>query len=300
MRIMVIIFFLLMIAGVDGAVAQETSDDCAPRIAFASPEDGDMEIYTMRIDGTDLQQLTINDEDYDDFPTWSPDGTQIAYTHGFRLFIMDADGSHSEEVPIDHSVRYPAWSPDGHYIVFEDNTRIVIVDLTTFETNIISETELRGQYNSSPAWSPDGTRIVYTSSGDREPQLALFLPRLDFYIVNIDGSNRTRVPIGDFGSVGVGNLNWLSDERIIYSSGDLYSSVSMIDLTDNSIIQLTDYLTSIFYGPVVAPNEQQMLIFDRGQLGITDLTVSEIQVIENAPERIFHPAWQPQNDDSAC
>ena len=41
------------------------------RIAFTSDRDGDWEIYTMRADGTDVRQLTVNAAwDWD--PSWSP------------------------------------------------------------------------------------------------------------------------------------------------------------------------------------------------------------------------------------
>jgi Tol biopolymer transport system component len=40
-------------------------------VAFASDRDGDMEIYAVRKDGTDLRQLTNND-DPDIEPNWLP------------------------------------------------------------------------------------------------------------------------------------------------------------------------------------------------------------------------------------
>ena len=49
-----------------------------------SERDGDFEIYTMRADGSDDEQVT--NESADDFnPSWSPDGRQL-------LFNSDADG----------------------------------------------------------------------------------------------------------------------------------------------------------------------------------------------------------------
>ena len=41
------------------------------RNAFASNRDGDNDIYTMRSDGTDVRQLTVNDT-VDSMPAWSP------------------------------------------------------------------------------------------------------------------------------------------------------------------------------------------------------------------------------------
>ena len=56
------------------------ADDLSPawssdgtRIAFISNHrDGDQEIYTMRSDGTDVRQLTVNDKVLDREPSWSP------------------------------------------------------------------------------------------------------------------------------------------------------------------------------------------------------------------------------------
>ncbi len=48
------------------------------QIAFASNRDGNSEIYTIDVDGSDLRRITNHPaEDYD--PAWSPDGDRIAF-----------------------------------------------------------------------------------------------------------------------------------------------------------------------------------------------------------------------------
>jgi len=66
------------------------------KIAFQSDRDGDHEIYVMNADGTEVQQLTDND-DGDWVPVWSPDGNKIAFNSGrdgdHEIYVMNADGS---------------------------------------------------------------------------------------------------------------------------------------------------------------------------------------------------------------
>jgi Tol biopolymer transport system component len=66
-------------------------------ILFSSYRGGDLEIYVMKRDGTDVRRLTYNDTD-DGYPAWSPDGTQIIFAsllsnRRWELFMMNADGT---------------------------------------------------------------------------------------------------------------------------------------------------------------------------------------------------------------
>ena len=67
-------------------------------IAFTSDRDGDWEIFVMNADGTEVRQLTDNDE-INRFPSWSPNGEHIAFTSGNlayqEIFVMNADGTNT-------------------------------------------------------------------------------------------------------------------------------------------------------------------------------------------------------------
>ena len=58
--------------------------------------EGDYEIFVMNADGTEVRQLTDNDDD-DLYPIWSPDGESIAFMGGrdgdAEIFVMNADGT---------------------------------------------------------------------------------------------------------------------------------------------------------------------------------------------------------------
>jgi hypothetical protein len=67
------------------------------RIAYVSEETGNGDIYTLNLDGSAVTRLTDNVEDFDKHPTWSPDGTRIAFwsNMGFnktrQIWVIDLE-----------------------------------------------------------------------------------------------------------------------------------------------------------------------------------------------------------------
>ncbi len=87
------------------------------KIMFVSSRIGQIGLYIMNADGSDIQPILPGKNDLT--PAWSPDGTQIVYASGVdgarQLYIVDADGADSH--PITASAgenRSPAWRPRSH------------------------------------------------------------------------------------------------------------------------------------------------------------------------------------------
>ncbi len=87
------------------------------RIAFDNHED----VWTIDADGTGLKQLT-NSPGFDFDPSWSPDGTQIAFNSNLTgdhiMYIAQADGSNVVDLLAAGEGWQVASSPDGHSILF--------------------------------------------------------------------------------------------------------------------------------------------------------------------------------------
>lgn len=88
------------------------------RIAFHSRRQGTDDVYLMNPDGSGLTKLTNGL--WANWSRWSPDGSQISFSHSGNAWVMNADGSNRHTVlTVPGSISpYPAdWSPDGSKIV---------------------------------------------------------------------------------------------------------------------------------------------------------------------------------------
>jgi TolB protein len=85
-------------------------------IVFESWRTGNGDIYLMRPDGSDLQQLTTSGAE-DGNPTFSPDGRYIVFhsqrTGAYQLFIMETENPSEQWLLDTGSPRalLPVWSP---------------------------------------------------------------------------------------------------------------------------------------------------------------------------------------------
>lgn len=173
------------------------------QIAFArnTLEDGNIEIFVMNIDGSQVTRLTrsgrgaFGDRLLLMHPSWSPDGSQITYQRAFAthqqswgIWIMNADGSEQAIMPdgsLQIAARYmhQSWSPDGSQLTFVGpgiRGRYYIHVSNIDGTNVQRLSEL--YRNRSPSWSPDGSQIVFVAQDDP------FAP-FNIFIMNSDGSN---------------------------------------------------------------------------------------------------------------
>jgi dipeptidyl aminopeptidase/acylaminoacyl peptidase len=103
----------------------------------------------MNSDGTGAAVLTIGD-----YPSWSPDGTRIAFANNGNLATIRLDGSGLTQLTSTGLDEIPSWSPDGTKLVFD---RYVTGTIEDYQVYIINAD---GSSNGI-AKAEEGTTIVF-------------------------------------------------------------------------------------------------------------------------------------------
>jgi TolB protein len=117
------------------------------------------------------EQLSPGDGKYF-FPTWSPDGAQIAFIYlptgppSFELRTMHLPGREIRTLSTDGILfSPPAWSPDGDRIAFASNrTGTAKLWMLTLSTGGLRQLTRGPFQDMQPSWSPNGRFLAFVSN----------------------------------------------------------------------------------------------------------------------------------------
>jgi Tol biopolymer transport system component len=283
------------------------------KIAFVSDHGGNPQIYLMPAPGgqvetpvasSDWQRLTSGtQENY--FPTWSPDGTQIAYyTHfswqSWAIMIINADGSDPRQLTPSSGQTIcsfgPTWSPDGQRIAFtiEPNpsptcemkhTEIAVINIDGSGFAILTHNDAIDLVGS---WTPDGSRIVFTSERDGNRQV---------YIMDADGGNP--LCLTDLGSANsIPSVSPDGGSIAFVSDRDGNDEIYLMDIDGSNPRRLTWTTNADESYPSWSPDGRQIVFNSGSPRGGFDLYVinadgTNLRQLTDRPGAEFEPAWQP-------
>jgi Tol biopolymer transport system component len=144
---------------------------------FDSPA-SNMHLWIAGIDGSGLRKLptsSISDQE----PSWSPDGTQIAFSsmngRASDIWIIRADGTNLRQLTSNAlNNRQPVWSPDGSKIAFVSD-RGGTNDIWIMNADGTGQTRLTtlpGEED-HPSFSPRGDQIVFSETAGKKANLMI-------------------------------------------------------------------------------------------------------------------------------
>lgn len=277
------------------------------KIAFTSDRDGNREIYVMNEDGTDETRLTF-ESIVDDHPTWSPDGTKIAFVSqpsggGFGIFTMDADGGNRTEIthinfnPESYYFWSMSWSPDGNELAFQDE---VPGDPTINVVNLSTRTRRFLTYGIQPAWSPAGALIAFAQKYSHEragelqsirpdgtDQRLMFGPDLnDWFISYLDPKWS---PSGE--ELAFYLIDWANGTTIESARPDgtgqqtIYSGMDVGNYFPSQPDWAPNGQKIVFSGQALGGGASHIFVTGANGTGVTQLT--------NTNGRNANPSWQP-------
>ena len=177
----------------DGYDAEATVNWKTDRIVYTSKSSGDLDLWTMKTDGSGKKRLTTA-LGYDGGAFYSRDGKKIVWrAHHpapgeararyldllrqnlttpmkMELFIADADGSNVRQLTDFGCASFaPQFTPDGKRIIFSSNKNncdgyefeLFLIDI---DGKNLEQVTFFGRFTAFPEFSPDGKRLVFTSS----------------------------------------------------------------------------------------------------------------------------------------
>lgn len=155
------------------------------QIVYASNEDGSMNLYTMKSDGTDSKQITHTKDCYNGGPFFAPDGTQIVFRADrdradyLQIYLIQADGTNERQLTRNGAVNWaPYWHPDGKVIAFTTSLhghRHYEIYLLHVDRGIQYRLTHSPSFDGLPVFSPDGTKLLWTSKRGQDNTSQIFI-----------------------------------------------------------------------------------------------------------------------------
>ena len=187
------------LAAAPGYDAEATVSPTGERIVFTSTRDGDLDLYSMDLDGSNVQRLT-DELGYDGGAFYSWDGRMLVYRawhqtdsasaaqyrallgrnlvkpSRMELFVMNADGSGKRQITNNGAANFaPFFHPDNKRIIFASNVsdprgRNFDLYMIGVDGQGLTRITFNDTFDGFPMFTRDGKHLVFASNRNAKVQ----------------------------------------------------------------------------------------------------------------------------------
>lgn len=204
--------------------------------------DGNLEIFIMNADGTNVRQLTHTPW-REVWPDWFPDGRHLAFTSDQtgvpQVWVMNVDGSDQRALVDDpeFGTLQPDVSNDGKEVVFLRSRQFeppTIWKVSVADGTLTALTQPGPYEDVDPQFSPNGQRVVFSSSRSGT---------FEIWVMDANGGNLTQLtatPGADFNPTFSPNGQQIAWWKQRFGQGDIWTmnadGSEQINVTDTPVV----------------------------------------------------------------